>query len=208
MTIPKNVQKAFAVSNILHRVIVLMETDNVDIHKLEIRTKNAVSVFARKASFEAKLIDGEITSIWTKLAKDHSNSLNMRELEVYVEYLCMLIRPNDFYEYLKVKPFTTEYVVTNEKDRTITSAILSLDKELNRFFDIKPYALTKPKEKVKKEKKARDKKATVNVVKEKSNKALKAIAKRKERKEMKMKKLSRLREIARLARERVGDEVL
>lgn len=154
----KATAKAFAVASSIASVIKSNNTGEPELTALLVQCNRAMKVFnkmaGRKIYWE---ISNYIQKIWEKLSIEHRTVIEFDEVPIFIEYLCMLIPPNNFKNFLGVSPYTTSKKLLPEVDKRVVTITLELDKEFNDYFDTKSYTLSKPKEKTIKIKKERDK---------------------------------------------------
>lgn len=154
----KATQKAFAVASTIGAVLKSNQNGEPKLLALQLQVNKAMKVFSRKAGPKIYwAISNEVANIWEIIAERHQNEIKEEEVPKFIEYLCMLIPPNDFKTFLVVSPYRTNIEIRPEVNARIIESILLLDEKLNELIGTSAYTLTKPKEKVVKEKKQRDK---------------------------------------------------
>ena len=155
--IPKNVIKAFAVSSTIGAVLKSHQNGEPKLLALQLQINRAMKVFSRKAG--PKLywkISDQIAKIWETIASRHQNTILEEEVPQFTEYLCMLLPPKDFKEFLAVSSYRTSIKIRPEVNARIVESVLLLDEEINKFLGTSAYALTKPKQTITKQKTKRD----------------------------------------------------
>lgn len=152
MKVPKNTQKAFAVSSVIGAILKNSNNGEPALTQLLIQIDRAIRVFSIKAGRVMYWgISHEVNRIWFDLAGKHETSVTDDEITKMIEFCCMMIPPKDFKDFLGVKPYVSKTKLSDEKLRKIANSVLEYDFELNKFLGTKPYGLIKPKQ-TKKEK--------------------------------------------------------
>ena len=153
----KNTAKAFAVASTLASVIASNNTGDPKLTSLLVQCHRAMKVFNIKAGRKLYWeISHHIQKIWEKLSLEHRTEIDYDKVPIFIEYLCIMIPPKDFKTFLGIDPYTTNETLDKDTNKQVVDIVLELDKELNDFFNTKPYSLSKPKEKKIKQKRTRD----------------------------------------------------
>lgn len=157
INVPRNVKKAFALSSLIGSALISAKNGDPKLTALHVQINRAMRVFNVKAGNAMYWsICNEVFELWSDLSKKHNTSLNIDEVSVMVEYMCMLIPPKDFDDFYKCEPYKSSSSVRADKLNAIVHSVLDLDKKLNALYGTKPYTLQIVKQKVKKVKKVRD----------------------------------------------------
>jgi len=143
--IPKNVQKAFAVSSVIGAILKSSNNGEPALTMLSVQIDRAMRVFSIKAGRAMYWrISNEVNRIWFDLAGKHETSVTDDEITKMVEFCGMMIPPKDFKDFLGVKPYVSSTDVSAYKLKKIVNSVLEYDAALNEYLGTKPYTLVKP----------------------------------------------------------------
>ena len=181
MRVPRNIQKAFSLSTYIATILKDFDSSkHPEITQLRLQSKRVMQVFYSKVgNINYHELSDKLGDIWEKLDKKHGGTIKEESLPALIDCMCMIVHPNDFKKMFGVKPYHRDRHYYFKEYPEIAMAVLDLDYELNALFGTKPYALQKPKEKVVKAKKARDKSKKKAKVKTVSSKKVKTVMKKK-----------------------------
>jgi len=191
--IPKSVSKAFAIATYISTTLHDMEGyQDEELEVLHLRSNNAMKVFSAKVGHHQYWeISDKLGDIWVELAKRNDGEIKEESLPALVECMCMLIHPKNFKEFFGVAPYVRDRHIYFSDYANIALATLELDKALNDLLGTKSYVLQKPKAKVVKAKKKKERSKNKKPVKtkQKPQRVIKKLIEKKERKEENMKSL-------------------
>jgi len=211
-SIPKNAKKAYLVVSCVATILNVMYEEigdelavkHPDLHALSLQCKRSMNVFYVKAGKEEYFdLSKKLSVLWGELLDKHNSALDVDEFPVLVEWLCMLIPPKDFHDFLGIHAYSCSLKLSNESLHILARSVLDLDTGLNLLCNTKPYSLTKPKEISIKIKKERDKKKKPIFAEKPQPNGLNSKERKQQKHLAKKARIAlRLAEIVRLAKER------
>ena len=183
--IPKNVKKAFAIATYIATALHAFEeahTLEEELIKLQLQVARAMKVFGAIGGTEMYLyLSDKNGDMWETLSQKNGFMLKEESLPLLVEYLCMLIPPKDFKEFIGVLPYSRERHLYMTEYPMVVKSVIMLNEELNSFYGTKFYTLPLPKKEVtKKVKEKRVKKQKASPQKPQPKKKYKKYLKKKE----------------------------
>ncbi len=150
--------KAFCVASTLGAVLKSNQDGHPKLLQLQLQINRAMKVFYRKASPKVYWsISNKVAEVWETIAERHQNSIKAEEVPKFIEYLCILVPPQDFKAFLATTPFRTSVIIDSQTNINIIESILLLDEEINKICGTKSYTMSVRKPKPIKVKKIRDK---------------------------------------------------
>lgn len=134
MAKPNNkVKKAFALSAVVGAMLMASNNGDPKLTALKLQIDKAMKVFSVKARKDYYVISDHVQSIWLEMARQHNNSLDEDEINVFVEMVLSLIPPSEMKKYLGMTFKTTEKLRDCKKS-SILMTVLELDRRLNEYF--------------------------------------------------------------------------
>ncbi len=157
--IPKNIKKVFGIATYISTVLEDINTDDtLELTILKQRTHKMMKVFGVQAGdYQYTELLDKLGDIWVELDERNKKTIKEQSIPMLIECMCMIIHPKDFKELFAVVPFVRYAHMYMIDYPEVVKSVLELDEELNMLLGTKSYSLIKPKEKIVKVKKQRDK---------------------------------------------------
>lgn len=129
----RQIKKAFALSSIVGALLMSANNGNPKLTTLKVQIDRAMKVFSIRARKDYYMISADIKELWVEMAEKHNNSLDVDEIEVFVEMVLSLLPKNDMKEFLGIN-FKTVRTLSDSKKSALLMTVLDLDRELNTMF--------------------------------------------------------------------------
>lgn len=128
------VKKCFALSSIIGALLMSANNGNHKLTALKVQIDKAMKVFSVKARKEYYMISADVQQLWVEMAKKHNNTLDVDEIEVFVEMVLNLLPTADMKTYLGGINFTTREKLRDTKKSALLMTVMELDRRLNDMF--------------------------------------------------------------------------
>lgn len=132
--VQNNIKKAFALTSLVGATLLSSNNGNPRMVTLSRQCNAAMRVFSVKAGRrEYYTISEQINKLWSDIATRHNNTLDIDEIELFIELLLNLMPKSDMRKFLGFT-FTTKNKIRDERKSEILMTVLDVDSCLNELF--------------------------------------------------------------------------
>tara|TARA_R110000772_G_scaffold5454_8_gene19534 strand:+ start:4806 stop:5390 length:585 start_codon:yes stop_codon:yes gene_type:complete len=158
MKIPKNAQRAYAIASFIGTTLKCYDTEDTDLHKLELQCKKAMKVFSIKAGTdETMALADRLVAVWQDLQDNYSYTIDEDSLPALIEGISMIVSPKDFKDFFGVVPFYKAQHQYYVDYPNIMRSVNGMNSSLNNLLGTQSVRMVKPKVVVPKVKKPKPK---------------------------------------------------
>jgi hypothetical protein len=135
MAKPNNqTKKMFAISSIIGAILMSSNNGDPKLTALKVQIDKAMKVFSVKAPKQYYTISSDVKEVWEEMAKQHNNTLDEDEINVFIEMIANLVPRNDFKTFLGVNTYKTIEKIRDSRKSALLVSVLELDSKLNSMF--------------------------------------------------------------------------
>lgn len=181
----RNYQKAFGLATFIASTLKPYTIQDKEIAQIHKQCSQVMQEYGRLSSFShVDDLTDKLGDVWVYLlTRNENTSIKEDDVPALIEAMCMLIHPKEFEDMFGVKPYVRDRHIYYTSYPVIANNVLELDKELNKLLGTKAYCLIKPKQKVIKVKKKRDKSKKTIKAKNKKKRNMKYVEQKAEKKQ-------------------------